>query len=92
MPVRSKIQASLVSTILESITDAFYAVDRDWRLTYVNHAAEELSQKPRDQLLGRSLWEEFPEVAESGFADGLRRAGRVMLAATARDEGECHPC
>jgi len=63
-----------VSTILESITDAFYAVDRDWRLTYVNHAAEELSQKPRDQLLGRSLWEEFPEVAESGFADGLRRA------------------
>src|SRR3954466_484857 len=41
--------------ILESITDAFYAVDRDWRLTYVNRGTEQLWQRPRDQLLGPRL-------------------------------------
>ena len=49
--------------ILESITDAFYAVDRDWRLTYVNRCAEQLWGKPRDQLLGCRLWEVFADVA-----------------------------
>ena len=51
------------SEILESITDAFYAVDRDWRLTYVNRCTEQLWGKPRDQLLGRRLWEVFAGVA-----------------------------
>src|SRR3954454_18103612 len=51
------------SEILESITDAFYAVDRDWRLTYVNGGAEQLWGKPREQLLGRRLWEVFAGVA-----------------------------
>ena len=51
------------SEILESITDAFYAVDSDWRLTYVNRCTEQLWGKPRDQLLGRRLWEVFSGVA-----------------------------
>src|SRR4051812_26970745 len=51
------------SEILESITDAFYAVDRDWRLTYVNRGTEQLWGKPRDQLLGRRLGEVFADVA-----------------------------
>ena len=28
--------------ILESITDAFLAVDRDWRVTYVNRESERI--------------------------------------------------
>ena len=51
------------SEILESITDAFYAVGSDWRLTYVNRCTEQLWGKPRDQLLGRRLWEVFSGVA-----------------------------
>src|SRR3954462_711751 len=51
------------SEILESITDAFYAVDRDWRLTYVNRGTEQLWQRPREQLLGRRLEEVFAGVA-----------------------------
>ena len=47
--------------ILESITDAFYAVDKDWCLTYVNNRAEELWGRPREGLVGKNLWEEFPE-------------------------------
>ncbi len=47
--------------ILESITDAFYAVDTDWRLTYINHRAEEWWRRRREELLGTVLWDMFPE-------------------------------
>jgi len=46
--------------ILESISDAFYAVDGQWCLTYVNVKAEELWGRPREGLLGKNVWEEFP--------------------------------
>jgi PAS domain S-box-containing protein len=48
------------AAILESITDAFYALDADFRFTYVNRRAEELWGRRRDELIGRSYSEEFP--------------------------------
>ncbi|HET8729082.1 MAG TPA: PAS domain-containing protein [Alphaproteobacteria bacterium] len=49
--------------ILESISDAFYAVDREWRLTYVNRKAEQLWRRKREELVGKVIWEEFPQTA-----------------------------
>jgi PAS domain S-box-containing protein len=55
-------------TILESITDAFVAVDHDWRYTYLNDRALRSTQEwlgrpiSREELLGRSLWDVFPET------------------------------
>ena len=46
-------------TILESITDAFYAFDRDWRFTYVNRRAEALMGRSREELLGKDVWEDL---------------------------------
>jgi PAS domain S-box-containing protein len=40
-----------VTTILESITDAFFALDRWWRFTYVNKEAERVLERSRDELL-----------------------------------------
>jgi PAS domain S-box-containing protein len=51
--------------VLESISDAFYAVDRDWRFTYVNSKTEELWGRKRVELLGRVYWEEFPQAVGS---------------------------
>jgi len=51
--------------ILESISDAFYAVDAEFRFTYVNRKAEELWGRRREDLLGRKLWEEFPQALGS---------------------------
>jgi PAS domain-containing protein len=51
-----------VATILESITDAFVAFDRDWRYTYVNRAAAQILHKTPEELLGKQVWNEvFPE-------------------------------
>jgi len=46
-------------SILESMTDCFYAMDRDLKFTYVNHAAELTFGKSRDQLLGKNMTEVF---------------------------------
>lgn len=63
-----------ITNILESITDAFFAVDHEWRFTYLNQHAELLLQKKRDELLGRVLWEEFPEAVNSRFYHEYHRA------------------
>src|ERR687894_612440 len=65
-----------VTAILESITDAFIALDREWRYTYKNKAAGEIiraaGRDPGD-LLGKVVWEEFPEFAGTKFQTELLR-------------------
>ncbi|WP_170162388.1 PAS domain-containing protein [Caldimonas tepidiphila] len=61
-------------TLLESISDGFLAVDRDWRFTYVNRTAERLIGRGREDLLGRSLWEEFGGLFGSEAEQSCRRA------------------
>ncbi len=59
---------------LESISDAFLTLDRDWRFTYVNSQAEQLLRHPASALLGRVCWEVFPEAITTSFGDDLHRA------------------
>lgn len=63
-------------TVLESITDAFYALDETWAFTYVNAEAERLLQRSREELLGKNVWEMFPEAAELELYDAYHRAVR----------------
>jgi PAS domain S-box-containing protein len=51
-----------ITNILESITDAFVAVDRQWRFTYINERALTTLQRTREELVGKNMWEEFPEA------------------------------
>jgi PAS domain S-box-containing protein len=56
-----------INHTLESITDAFLAVDHECRFTYVNKAAELLLKRTADQLIGKTLWEEYPNDIGSEF-------------------------
>jgi PAS domain S-box-containing protein len=60
--------------ILESISDAFYAVDAEWRFTYVNRVAEGWWGRPRETLLGRSIWEVFPQAEDTDIYELHARA------------------
>ncbi|WP_176521635.1 ATP-binding protein [Longimonas halophila] len=53
--------------ILESITDAFFAVDDNWTFTYVNGKAEKWLQRDRDELIGTNIWEAFPGAVDLAF-------------------------
>lgn len=65
-----------LANILESLTDAFVALDHEWRFTYVNRVAEQLLKRSRQELLGRVAWEEFPEAVGSRFQREYERAVR----------------
>ncbi len=57
--------AERLSTTLESLTDGFFTLDRSWRFTYANREAERMLHRPRAELLGRSVWDLFPEAVGS---------------------------
>ncbi|NTU81662.1 MAG: response regulator, partial [Chloroflexales bacterium] len=77
---RSRTEAALrdtsvrVTRILESITDAFFAVDLEWRFTYVNAEAERILGKHRGTLIGQCLWEAFPRIVGTDIEAHHRRA------------------
>lgn len=54
--------------ILDSITDAFFALDSDWRFTYVNSQSERLLHQPRAKILGQEIWAVFPRIVGTEFA------------------------
>jgi PAS domain S-box-containing protein len=56
-----------LTNALESLTDGFFMVDRDWRFTYLNAAAETLLGRTRSTLLDKSIWAEFPKTANTEF-------------------------
>jgi len=56
-----------VARVLETMSAAFYSLDRDWRFTYVNAEAERLLGTSRSELLGGNVWELFPATMSSGF-------------------------
>ncbi|MFE4106347.1 hybrid sensor histidine kinase/response regulator [Almyronema epifaneia] len=60
--------------ILESITDAFIALDPDWRYTYVNPAAAQRLRRSPDQLLGKTIWQTFPGLNNTFLGQALQRA------------------
>jgi PAS domain S-box-containing protein len=64
----------LAGGILESITDAFFSLDRDWRFTFLNAAAERRIQQPRASLIGKVIWEAFPVIADGDFRRQFERA------------------
>jgi PAS domain S-box-containing protein len=51
-----------VARVLETMSAAFYSVDREWRFSYVNAEAERLLGRPRAELLGRVLWDLYPSA------------------------------
>ncbi|WP_228014592.1 ATP-binding protein [Fortiea sp. LEGE XX443] len=66
--------ATRLSRILESMTDAFVALDKDWRIIYQNAEGERINKKPRDQVLGKTLWEEWPAAVGSALEYNYRYA------------------
>lgn len=59
--LRTEIEAAhrQISHLLESMSDAFIALDGDWKIIYMNAEAERLNQKPRTETLGKTHWEEW---------------------------------
>ncbi len=62
-----------VRNVLESTPDAFFTVDADWRVTYVNHEAAALSGRSQAQLFRQILWQACPELVGTRMERELRQ-------------------
>lgn len=65
--------------ILESVTDAFCALDQQFRFTYVNRKSEQILLKTQAELLGKNIWEEYPEAVGSVFYQKYYEAATTKL-------------
>jgi PAS domain S-box-containing protein len=61
-------------TILESISEGFFALDRSWNFTYVNQQGERLLGCRREDLLGKNIWEMYQPAVGSDFERYYRQA------------------
>jgi two-component system, cell cycle sensor histidine kinase and response regulator CckA len=65
--------AKTMANILENTTDGFFAVDEEWKFSYANSQAEVLLGRKRAELVGKVLWDEFPQLKDSLFEENYRR-------------------
>jgi diguanylate cyclase (GGDEF)-like protein len=59
---------------LTSISEAVYFLDSEDRFTWLNAAAERLLERPSGELVGRNVWDEFPDLRGSPLQDTYRAA------------------
>ncbi|MBD0392557.1 MAG: PAS domain-containing protein [Microcoleus sp. C1-bin4] len=75
-----QVEAKLRSTdeqivnFLEGMSDAFFALDTQWRFSYVNYKAAQYLQRSPEELFGKNFWEEFPDLVNSVFYDQYHKA------------------
>ena len=70
---------TLLATILEGIGMPFYAVDKDWRIYIYNGHAERHFGRSAEQMIGTTVWENFPQ-------DIHGERGRILQNAMSRRE------
>jgi len=63
-----------IRTILESITDGFFTVDKEWVVQYWNKEAERMLHVKREEIIGKNLWEVFSNVIPLKFYNEYHRA------------------
>ena len=66
--------AARLTQTLESMGDAFIALDRDWRITYQNAASERINHQPRAAVLGKTCWQVWPGLVGSELEVHYRQA------------------
>ncbi|MGB3681197.1 MAG: PAS domain S-box protein [Rubrobacteraceae bacterium] len=66
-----------ITDVLESITDAFFALDRDRCFSFVNRRAEQFLGRSREELLGTSVLKAFPESVGSRFYEESQKAAET---------------
>ena len=65
---------SLLQSTLDQISDGFYVLDENWRITFVNSAAEAILGKPREALIGKTLWNAAGDDASHSLESHCRLA------------------
>jgi PAS domain S-box-containing protein len=69
-----KEKSAELENMLDSITDGFYALNKNWEVTFINKAAEQALSCTREEVMGKNLWDFFPRSREGRFYAEYERA------------------
>ena len=67
---------------LAASTDAVFVVDAQWRFVYLSPHSEKSLRKTRAELMGKSLWEEYPAALGTKFFSEYQRAMQERVSVT----------
>ncbi|HEY9810580.1 MAG TPA: PAS domain S-box protein [Halomicronema sp.] len=81
----AEIAEQQIAKILDRITDGFFAVDNEWKFTYVNPQVVPILQKygymgSRENLVGKTMWEAFPASINNIFESHYRASKDQQIA------------
>ncbi|HEX5341623.1 MAG TPA: EAL domain-containing protein [Duganella sp.] len=68
------LQAACLTATLESISDAVLMLGHEWEIRYMNGNAERLTKVVREEVLGRCVWEVFPEAVDGPYYRAYHKA------------------
>lgn len=71
--------------LLETSTDGVFVVDADWRFVYLSPNSEVSFRKTRAELIGKSLWEEYPATLNTRFFTEYHRAMKERISVSTED-------
>ncbi|WP_199333413.1 PAS domain S-box protein [Oculatella sp. FACHB-28] len=63
-----------LETVLASLNDQFLVLDQDWRYIYVSDRVVKTVGKSREELIGKCIWDLFPDTVGSQFYTEVHRA------------------
>ncbi|GAA1688574.1 hypothetical protein GCM10009792_05500 [Microcella alkalica] len=81
---RAAILQQRLDLTLNSLSDGLIFLDDEWRLLYANDRAEELVGRTFSEIEGHSLWESFPELADTELEVAYQRTAREQIRTTVR--------
>jgi PAS domain S-box-containing protein len=84
---RSKLQ---LDSVVDSVANAFYAIDSDWRVIVFNAAAERFLGCARDEVLGKIIWDAFP-LSQSMLRSRMEAAVATGVAQTLEGPSPLRP-
>lgn len=63
-----------INEYLNSITDGFFTLNRNWEFQRVNTVFEGIAGKPKNELIGTRFWDSFKENTEDPYAKAMKQA------------------
>lgn len=82
---RSEVANAEIVQVLERVSDAFVALDANWRYTYVNEKAARIFGRSRDDLIGKHIWTELPEDTGQPLHRACEQAMREQVSVHLED-------
>jgi PAS domain S-box-containing protein len=68
-----------LASILESITDGFFALDPHFRVTLWNHEAERITHLTAGEMIGQSIWDKLPELVGTDTWQSFHKAFKKKM-------------